>query len=448
TSSIRENEHRYVCKLPDSLNHQYSHRTPVECTLTTREGRRYIVTLRGNRFRVFFDEGWRDFVHGEDIMVDNCLWFDRTSFTDFIVTMHGEDQVERDLRYRYTLEIKKRHVERARLSIPINFWRDYILTDPTDTFRAILEFERCTYELQIVQGHGNILMQNWDAEDFVDATQMVEGDTWQFTLTPYFCVRFESKRCRRGRKWIGGLKHEGSFLWDDDSNWYFSSRGSAQTYCNTQSNAEGSSHTTRGSNFSTTSHAPTNNDSQSVFIIATADIVRKHFHYIREGFSNKWLPAAEDSFCSILLHYIQSEGLNYEFDIYMAFDRIHRSCLGEIGHNLTLAECYTTFMVLKERYRTFKYFLDYPLGVFDIHAKTVCLDEDDREEAFELLWETLKIIFEPLDLDPYPGETRARDERNHRKLDQVVRDYWAEEKRMAAQRRRRGTIYIGDCTGI
>ncbi|GER36297.1 3-glucanase [Striga asiatica] len=26
-------------KLPDSLNHQYIHRTPLECTLTTREGR-------------------------------------------------------------------------------------------------------------------------------------------------------------------------------------------------------------------------------------------------------------------------------------------------------------------------------------------------------------------------------------------------------------------------
>ncbi|GER32225.1 AP2/B3-like transcriptional factor family protein [Striga asiatica] len=372
-----KNEHWYVCviqlfvfmyyfvikiqKLPDSLNHQYSHRTPVECTLTTREGRRYIVTLRGNRFRVFFDEGWRDFVHGEDIMVDNCLWFNRTSFTDFIVTVHGEDQVERDLRYRYTLEIKKSHVERARLPIPINFWRDYILTDPTDTFRAILEFEGRTYELQI------------DAEDFVDATQMVEGDTWQFTLTPYFCVRFEvgQKRCWRGRKWIGGLKHEGSFLWDDDSNWYFSSRGSAQTYCNTQSTAE--------------------------------------------GFSNKWLPPVEESFCSILLHYIQSEGLNSEFDILMAFDRIYRS-------------------------------------VFDIHAKTVYLHEDDREEALEVwalanhycsnnpepLWETLKIIFEPLGIDPYPGEMRARDERNLRKLDQVIREYWAEERRMAAQRRRRG----------
>ncbi|GER51768.1 activin receptor type-2A [Striga asiatica] len=243
---------KYI-KLPDSLNHQYSHRTPVECTLTTREGRRYIVTLRGNRFRVFFDEGWRDFVHGEDIM-----------------------------------------------SIPINFWRDYILIDSMDTFREILEFEGCTYELQIVQGHGKILTQNWDAEDFVDATQMVEGDTWQFTLTPYFCVRFEV-----GQKGV------------------------------------------------------------------------------EEGESGKVVFWAGD----------------------------------------------------------------YPLGVFDIHAKTVYLDEDDREEAFEFwplanhycsnnpepLWETLKIIFEPLGLDPYSGEMRARDERNHRKLDQVVRDYWAKERRMAAQ---------------
>ncbi|GER36296.1 sex-determining region Y protein [Striga asiatica] len=126
----------------------------------------------------------------------------------------------------------------------------------------------------------------------------------------------------------------------------------------------------------------------------------EHFRYIREGFLNKWLPAAEESFCSILLHSQK----------------------------------------------------DYPLGVFNIHAKTVYLDEDDHEEASEFwplanhycsnnpepLWETLKIIFEPLVLDPYPGEMRARDERNLRKLDQVVRDYWAEERRIAAQRRRRG----------
>ncbi|GER54210.1 UDP-N-acetylmuramate--L-alanine ligase [Striga asiatica] len=95
----------------------------------------------------------------------------------------------------------------------------------------------------------------------------------------------QNSRCQVGQKgveegesgkvvfWAGGFKHEGSFLWDDESNCYFSSRGSAQTYCNTQSNAEGSSHTTRGSNYSTTSHAPTNNDPQSVFEIVTQDIV-------------------------------------------------------------------------------------------------------------------------------------------------------------------------------
>ncbi|GER36329.1 uronate isomerase [Striga asiatica] len=135
-------------------------------------------------------------------------------------------------------------------------------------------------------------------------------------------------------------------------------------------------------------------------------------------------PPAEESFCSILLHYIQSEGLNSEFDIYMAFDRIYRSCLGEIGHKFDFG-------------RMLYHIHDYPLGVFDIHAKTIYLDEDIREEALEIwaledhycsnniepLWETLKIIFEPLGLDPYPGEMRARDERNHRKLAQVVCDY-------------------------
>ncbi|GER51886.1 hypothetical protein STAS_29307 [Striga asiatica] len=178
----------------------------------------------------------------------------------------------------------------------------------------------------------------------------------------------------------------------------------------------------------------------------------EHFRYIREGFSNKWNPLVEETFCTILLHYIQSEGLNMEFDVYMAFDRIYQTCLAEIGQNLTLQECYTTFMVLKERYRTFKYFMKHPLGVFDIHAKTIYLEEDDREEALEIwplaehycsrnpepLWETLKIIFEPLRLEPYPGEILARHERNTRKLNQVVNEYWAEERRMAARRSRRG----------
>ncbi|CAA0823322.1 Putative pentatricopeptide repeat-containing protein [Striga hermonthica] len=46
---------------------------------------------------------WRDFVRSEDIMTDNCLWFDRTSLTDFVVTVLTDNQVERKLRHRYML---------------------------------------------------------------------------------------------------------------------------------------------------------------------------------------------------------------------------------------------------------------------------------------------------------------------------------------------------------
>ncbi|GER28481.1 B3 domain-containing protein [Striga asiatica] len=226
------NPDKPALNLRDALNHQYSQLIPVQCTITTREGRRYNVTLRGNCFRVVFAEGWLNFVHGEEIKTDNCLWFDRTLFTDFIVTVHTDNQVERPLRHCFTLEIKKTHVERARL-------------------------------------------------EFVEATEMVEGSTLCFTLVPYCCVHFETE--------------VGTCMWQE-----------------------------------------------------------------------------------------------------------------VLSHS----------------------FIDYPLGVFEIHAKTVYLDEDDREEALEFwplvdhycsnnpdpLWETLKIIFEPLGLDPYPGETRAIDERNHRKL--------------------------------
>ncbi|GER39400.1 possible periplasmic iron (Fe) transportlipoprotein [Striga asiatica] len=106
-------------------------------------------------------------------------------------------------------------------------------------------------------------------------------------------------------------------------------------------------------------------------------------------------------------------------------------------------------MVLKDKYRTFKFLIECVDIVFDIHAKTIYLDEDDREEAFEFwplahhycnnpepLWETLKIIFEPLWLYSYPGEDLARARRNSRKLDHLLRDFQAEERRMAARRRR------------
>ncbi|CAA0838568.1 Unknown protein [Striga hermonthica] len=98
------NAEKRTLKLPDELNHQYSHLLPVECTLTTREGRRYNVTMRGNLCRVVFDEGWLAFVRAEAIMTDNCLWFDRTSLTDFVVTIHTENQVERELQHRFTLQ--------------------------------------------------------------------------------------------------------------------------------------------------------------------------------------------------------------------------------------------------------------------------------------------------------------------------------------------------------
>ncbi|GER55485.1 alginate lyase [Striga asiatica] len=83
---------------------------------------------------------------------------------------------------------------------------------------------------------------------------MVQGSTWCFTLIRYICVRFECPT---------GIQHPESFVWENESNFSFSSRESAQTYCNTQSNAQSSRHTTRGSNYASTSHAPTNNDTPS-----------------------------------------------------------------------------------------------------------------------------------------------------------------------------------------
>ncbi|GER41327.1 B3 domain-containing protein [Striga asiatica] len=104
-------------RLPSALVHQYMLVVPLECTLNTRDGRTYQVTIRRNDERIFFDDGWLHFMMTENIKTKYYLWFDRNSLTDFVVTVVEENVVERPLRYHFTLEIKKTYIERAYLVI-------------------------------------------------------------------------------------------------------------------------------------------------------------------------------------------------------------------------------------------------------------------------------------------------------------------------------------------
>ncbi|GER54204.1 ERI1 exoribonuclease 2 [Striga asiatica] len=210
--------------------------------------------------------------------------------------------------------------------------------------------------------------------------------------------RFMAKTERNYGKYfyccLEGKQHPGSFVWNN------------HTTCSreSESTTNSSIHATRGSNYSSTSYVERNTimDRSSLLLVACPFVfVDEHFQFIQEGFSNKWRTAAEEKFCTILLHFIQSEGMNSEAGLDMAFEKIYHTCLADIDANLTFKECYVTFMVLKDRYQCVN-------GVFDIHAKTVYLDEDDREEAYEFwplahhycnnpepLWENLKIISNP-----------------------------------------------------
>ncbi|CAA0810606.1 Unknown protein [Striga hermonthica] len=104
-------------RLPGGLTHQYMPLVPIQCTLTMREGRTHEVTIRGNDEGIFFIDGWLQFLHAKDIRTEYYLWFDRNSLTGFSVTVFDEDAIERPLRHRFTLEIKKTHIERARLVV-------------------------------------------------------------------------------------------------------------------------------------------------------------------------------------------------------------------------------------------------------------------------------------------------------------------------------------------
>ncbi|GER54386.1 B3 domain-containing protein [Striga asiatica] len=100
-------------RLPSGIVEEYMTVVPLECKFSMRYGRTYWVRMEGNAEGVFFDNGWFQFMAFENIKSGYYLWFDRNSLTDFMVSVVEENAVERPLRYRFTLEMKKSYIERA-----------------------------------------------------------------------------------------------------------------------------------------------------------------------------------------------------------------------------------------------------------------------------------------------------------------------------------------------
>ncbi|GER42069.1 AP2/B3-like transcriptional factor family protein [Striga asiatica] len=97
---VVSNSGRPTMRLQPGLVHQYMLLVPLQCTLTTREGRTYRVTIRGNDEHAFCDEGWLDFpipiqflrshVVGECEDLTRCLLIDDTQYEVEIVNRHGK----------------------------------------------------------------------------------------------------------------------------------------------------------------------------------------------------------------------------------------------------------------------------------------------------------------------------------------------------------------------
>ncbi|CAA0807134.1 Unknown protein [Striga hermonthica] len=187
---VVSNPAKRTMRLPSSLVHEYMCDVPLRCTLTTTAGRMYEVTIRGNVYGVAFDEGWFEFVVAENIQRDYYVWFERNNLKEFVVTVLEENAIERTVEYHFTLEIKKTHIERARLPIPILFWRAHVVGKYDYLTRGTLACAEGEYEVKIVEGHGKVLMQNSRAREFINRSGIVEGSKCIFHLFPDEYVGF------------------------------------------------------------------------------------------------------------------------------------------------------------------------------------------------------------------------------------------------------------------
>ncbi|GER28414.1 transcription elongation factor GreA [Striga asiatica] len=129
-------------------------------------------------------DGWRDFILTEDITIGYFFVFRPRTIFDYEVTVLEPNGCERLPQHTFRVEIKPTHVERARLAIPMTFWRAHIQGQYSNYNSAILQFGDYRYDVEIIQGHGKKLLQNGRARQFIDDNNIVVGDVCTFFLLP------------------------------------------------------------------------------------------------------------------------------------------------------------------------------------------------------------------------------------------------------------------------
>ncbi|GER44505.1 transcriptional factor B3 family protein [Striga asiatica] len=175
----------HTTAFPRATHHHYRGvELPHTCRIQTIEGRSYETTLKMVNNCPTLVDGWRDFILEEDITLCYFLVFRPRSIFDFEVWLLQPNGCERQPQYTFTIEIKPTHVERARLAIPMQFWRDYIEGMYSNYNSAILKFGDYSYDVEIIHGHGKKLIQNGRARQFFDDNNIVVGDVCTFFLLP------------------------------------------------------------------------------------------------------------------------------------------------------------------------------------------------------------------------------------------------------------------------
>ncbi|CAA0820715.1 Unknown protein [Striga hermonthica] len=153
---------------------------PQRFSIETIEGRKYETTLTVVNNCPTLVDGWREFIHSEDISIGYILVFHPRTIFDFQVLVMQPNGCERPP--QYNVEIKPTHVERARLTIPMPFWRGFIQGRYVNYNSAVLQFGDNLYDIDVIHGHGKKLIQNGRARQFIDNNNISVGDVCTFTL--------------------------------------------------------------------------------------------------------------------------------------------------------------------------------------------------------------------------------------------------------------------------
>ncbi|CAA0823254.1 Unknown protein [Striga hermonthica] len=153
---------------------------PQRFSIQTIEGRKYETTLTMVNNCPTLVDWWREFIHSEDISIGCILVFHPRTIFDFQVWVMQPNGCERQP--QFIMEFKPTHVERARLAIPMHFWRGFIEGRYVNYNSAVLQFGDNLYDVDIIHGHGKKLIQNGRARQFIDNNNIGVGDVCTFSL--------------------------------------------------------------------------------------------------------------------------------------------------------------------------------------------------------------------------------------------------------------------------